>query len=214
MRAWLLPLALAGVLVLALSAWVAFRPRPEGVRRQRRRATGLTAAPAGASDADRVAWVLGKLTSAPPRRIPRDGVLRDVLGRVAAEDFLAAAGREFRTELTLAEDRLGMTVAQFAAYAAHVRRGRRKPRTGGRKRSPRTTGDVLDRLESPLLALASELGLRRDWDLDQARRHVTKEYLRWNARIHLAAREEERASVQARLEAIGRLREALAPARR
>jgi hypothetical protein len=43
---------------------------------------------------------------------------------------------------------------------------------------------------------------------------VTKEYLRWNARIHLAAREEERASVQARLEAIGRLREALAPARR
>ena len=55
----------------------------------------------------------------------RDGVLRDVLGRVSAEDFLAAAGREFRTELTLAEDRLGMTVAQFAAYAAHVRRGRR-----------------------------------------------------------------------------------------
>ena len=49
MRAWLLPLALAGVLVLALSAWVAFRPRPEGVRRQRRRATGLTAAPAGAT---------------------------------------------------------------------------------------------------------------------------------------------------------------------
>jgi hypothetical protein len=107
-----------------------------------------------------------------------------------------------------------MTVAQFAAYAAHVRRGQRKPKAGGRKRSPRTTGDVLDRLEAPLLALASELGLRRDWDLDQARRHVTKEYLRWNARIHLAAREEERASVQARLEAIGRLREALAPARR
>ncbi len=213
MRAWLIPLALAGVLVLVVSAWLAFRRPPARARRAPRR-TGLTAAPAGSGDADRVAWVLGKLTGAPPRRIPRDGVLRDVLGKVAAEDFLAAAGREFGTELTLEEDRLGMTVAQFAAYAAHVRRGRRKPKAGGRKRSPRTTGDVLDRLDAPLLALASELGLRRDWDLDQARRHVTKEYLRWNARIHLAAREEERASVQARLEAIGRLREALAPARR
>jgi hypothetical protein len=213
MRAWLIPLALAGVLVLVVSAWLAFRRPPARARRAPRRA-GLTAAPAGSGDADRVAWVLGKLTGTPPRQIPRDGVLREALGKVAAEDFLAAAGREFGTELTLEEDRLGMTVAQFAAYAAHVRRGRRKPRAGGRKRSPRTTGDALDRLDAPLLALASELGLRRDWDLDQARRHVTKEYLRWNARIHLAAREEERASVQARLEAIGRLREALAPARR
>ena len=213
MRDWLIPLALAGVLVLVVSAWLAFRRPPARARRAPRR-PGVTAAPAGSSDADRVAWVLGKLTGAPPRRIPRDGVLRDVLGKVAAEDFLAAAGREFGTELTLEEDRLGMTVAQFAAYAAHVRRGRRKPKAGGRKRSPRTTGDVLDRLDAPLLALASELGLRRDWDLDQARRHVTKEYLRWNARIHLAAREEERAAVQARLEQIGRLREALAPGKR
>ena len=77
-----------------------------------------------------------------------------------------------------------------------------------------TTGDALDRLDAPLLALASELGLRREWDLDQGRRQVTKEYLRWNARIHLADREEERAAVQARLEQIGRLREALAPGRR
>ena len=213
MRDWLIPLALAGVLVLVVSAWLAFRRPPARARRAPRR-PGVTAAPAGSSDADRVAWVLGKLTGAPPRRIPRDGVLRDVLGKVAAEDFLAAAGREFGTELTLEEDRLGMTVAQFAAYAAHVRRGRRKPKAGGRKRSPRTTGDVLNRLDAPLLALASELGLRRDWDLDQARRHVTKEYLRWNARIHLAAREADRASVQARLEAIGRLREALAPGKR
>ena len=213
MRDWLIPLALAGVLVLVVSAWLAFRRPPARARRAPRR-PGVTAAPAGSSDADRVAWVLGKLTGAPPRRIPRDGVLRDVLGKVAAEDFLAAAGREFGTELTLEEDRLGMTVAQFAAYAAHVRRGRRKPKAGGRKRSPRTTGDVLDRLDAPLLALASELGLRRDWDVDQARRHVTKEYLRWNARIHLAAREEERVAVQARLEQIGRLREALAPGKR
>lgn len=214
MRDWLLPLALAAVLVLVVSAWLAFRRPAAPARRPRRRMGGVTAAPTGASDAERVAWVLGKLTATPPRRVPRDGVLREVLGKVPAEDFLAAIGREFGTALTLEEDRLGMTVAQFATYAAHVRRGRRKPPAAGRKRSPRTTGDVLDRLEAPLLALASELGLRRDWDLDQARRHVTKEYLRWNARIHLAAREEERASVQARLEAIGRLREALAPARR
>ena len=214
MRDWLLPLALAGVLVLVVSAWLAFRRPAPPARRPRRRTGGVTAAPTGASDAERVAWVLGKLTATPPRRVPRDGVLREVLGKVPAEDFLAAIGREFRTALTLEEDRLGMTVAQFAAYAAHVRRGRRKPKAGGRKRSPRTTGDVLDRLDAPLLALASELGLRRDWDLDQARRHVTKEYLRWNARIHLAAREEERVAVQSRLEQIGRLREALAPGKR
>ena len=92
MRDWLIPLALAGVLVLVVSAWLAFRRPPVPARRAMRR-TGLTAAPAGSSDADRVAWVLGKLTGTPPRRIPRDGVLRDVLGRVTAEDFLAAAGR-------------------------------------------------------------------------------------------------------------------------
>jgi hypothetical protein len=122
-------------------------------------------------------------------------------------------GREFGLELTLAEAGLGMTVAQFAAYVAHVRRGRRKA-AGGRKRAPRTTGDVLDGLTPATLALASELGLRREWELEPARRHLTKEYLRWNARIHLATREEERAAVQARLEQIGRLREALTPARR
>lgn len=214
MRAWLFPLALAGVLALALSAWLAFRRPPRPARRARRRPDGVAAAPAGLGDADRVAWVLGKLTGTPPRRIPRDGVLRATLGKVAPEEFLTAVGREFGTTLTLEEDRLGMTVAQFATYAGHVRRGQRKPRAAGRKRSPRTTGDALDRLDAPLLALASELGLRREWDLDQGRRQVTKEYLRWNARIHLADREEERAAVQARLEQIGRLREALAPGRR
>jgi hypothetical protein len=68
-------------------------------------------------------------------------------------------------------------------------------------------------LPPPLLALASELGLRSEWELARAREHLTKEYLRQNARIHLAAREEERDAVQAKLEAIGRLRKALAAGR-
>jgi hypothetical protein len=68
-------------------------------------------------------------------------------------------------------------------------------------------------LPPPLLALAAELGLRAEWELAKARDHLTREYVRQNARIHLAAKAEERDAVQARLEDIGRLRRALAPAR-
>jgi len=214
MGPWFLPVAAVGLLALLGAAWGAFRRAPSAVRRPTRRKAGVPAARRGAGDAERVAWVLGKLTRVPPRRIDGEATLRDTLGRVAPATFLAAAGKEFRLELTLEADGLGMTVAQFAAYVAHVRRGRRQAAAGGRKRAPRTTGDVLDRLEPAALALASELGLRREWELEPARRHLTKEYLRWNARIHLATREEERAAVQARLEQIGRLREALTPARR
>jgi hypothetical protein len=214
MGAWLLPVGAVGLLALLGVAWWAFRRPAAAPARRARRTNTLPAAPAGARDVDRVAWVVGKLTRVAPRKVDLAAPLRTALGRTSPATFLAAAGREFRLELTLPADGLGLTVAQFAAYVAHVRRGRRPPPTGGRKRAPRTTGDVLDRLEPAALALATELGLRRDWELEPARRHLTKEYLRWNARIHLATREEDRTAVQARLEQIGRLREALTPARR
>ena len=213
MGAWLLPVGAVGLLALLGAAWWAFRRPAAAPARRSRRTTKLPAAPTGARDVARVAWVVGKLTRVPPRKVDPAATLRDALGRTSPAVFLAATGREFGLELTLAPDGLGMTLAQFAAYVAHVRRGRR-PAAGGRKRAPRTTGEVLDRLEPAALALASELGLRRDWELEPARRHLTKEYLRWNARIHLATREEDRTAVQARLEQIGRLREALTPARR
>lgn len=214
MDTWFLPTAATGLLLLLGAAWWAFGRSPATPRRRPRRRAAIPSAPTGAREVERVAWVLGKLTRVPPRKIAAEATLRETLGRTAPATFLTAVGREFGLELTLTEAGLGMTVAQFAAYVAHVRRGQRKAAAGGRKRAPRTTGDVLDGLTPATLALASELGLRREWELEPARRHLTKEYLRWNARIHLATREEERAAVQARLEQIGRLREALTPARR
>ena len=53
--------------------------------------------------------------------------------------------------------------------------------------------------------------MRPEWEIEKALAHLTKEYLRQNARIHLAAREADRDAVQARLERIGRLRDALRP---
>ena len=58
---------------------------------------------------------------------------------------------------------------------------------------------------------ATELGVKPEWEIEKALAHLTKEYLRQNARIHLAARAADRDAVQVRLEQIGRLREALRP---
>ena len=200
--------------VLAGGLWAGLRGEPKrkrstAPRRRLRKAEQIPASRTGSSDAERVSWVIGKMTATPPRKIPADGVLRELIARVDRDEFTAAIGREFRTEVTLSADSLGMTVAQFAHYVRHLRRGQSPAQPKGRKRSPKVAGDVLRDLPPPLLALASELGVRGEWDLEKSRLHVTKEYMRWNARIHLAGKESERTSVQERLEQIGRLREAL-----
>lgn len=198
--------------VLAGGLWAGLRRKPRRApapHRRLRKAAQIPASRAGSSDTERVMWVIGKMTATPPRKVPADGVLRDLIAKVDRDEFAAAIGREFRTEVTLGADNLGMTVAQFAHYARHLRRGQSPAQPRGRKRSPKVAGDVLRDLPPPLLALASELGVRGEWDLEKSRLHLTKEYMRWNARIHLAGKESERAAVQARLEQIGRLREAL-----
>lgn len=199
--------------VLAGGLWAGLR-RPSGSHRTRRRrirkARQIPASPAGSTDIGRIAWVIGKMTATPPRKIPPDGILRELIAKADQIEFTAAIGREFRAEVSLGEDNLGMTVAQFAHYARHLRRGRSPAQPRGRKRSPKLAADILRDLPAPLLALASELGVRGEWDLEKSRLHLTKEHMRWNARIHLARKEAERRVVQERLEQIGRLREALA----
>ena len=124
-------------------------------------------------------------------------------------EFATAVGDACRTAVTIDEAALRMNLKQFAQYLRHLRRAEQEPK--GRKRSPKVAGDRMASWEPPLLALATELGVKPEWEIEKALAHLTKEYLRQNARIHLAARAADRDAVQARLEQIGRLRDALRP---
>lgn len=212
-------LAVFGACILGGAAWVLWVRRPAKNKPKKRparakKAEQVSASREGSSDVERIAWVIGKMTGTPPRKIPASRALGELLAQVDRVEFARAVGQEFKTTVELDETNLGMTVGQFAHYARHLKRGQKNEKPKGRKRSPRVAGDIMLEFPPALLALASELGVRREWDLDKARLHVTKEYMRWNARIHLASKEAERTTVQARLEQIGQLREALAPVRR
>lgn len=207
------PLVVAAVLVPCAGA-AAFlllrRRRPARRAVPARRGTPL--APAGAEDAARAAWTVAKLAGVPPRQVPADRPVGGLLGPAARRRLPAALAREFGVEPPDAGALPGLSPAQLGRLMRQLlRRARRKPRAP--RRRPATAGDAMASLPPPLLALAAELGLRAEWELAKARDHLTREYVRQNARIHLAAKAEERDAVQARLEDIGRLRRALAPAR-
>ncbi len=203
-----------GVLgIVAAMAWLYFRRpttrRPAPRRRKATRADQIPTAPSGSTDLERLAWIVGKMTGIPPRQVPLDAPLAEVLAKVAPSEFAAAVGSACRTTVSIDEAALRMNLKQFAQYLRHLRRAEQEPK--GRKRSPKVAGDRMVGWEPPLLALATELGVKPEWEIEKALAHLTKEYLRQNARIHLAARAADRDAVQARLEQIGRLREALRP---
>ncbi|MGA0133718.1 MAG: hypothetical protein ACO3ND_05130 [Opitutales bacterium] len=209
------PLVIAAVLLpcAAAAAWLLIRGRAvrRAAPRPRRRAATAPSAPAGSDDMTRAAWTVGKLAGLPPRKVPSDRPVGALLGKAARRRLGPALEREFGVAPPDVEALLGLTPPQLGRLMRQLlRRGRAKPR--GRRR-PSSAGDVMADLPAPLVALASELGLRAEWDIARARDHLTREYLRQNARIHLAAKAEERDAVQARLEEIGRLRRALATGR-
>ncbi len=207
--------AAMGVLgIVAAMGWLYFRRpatrRPAPRRRKAARAAQVPAAPGGSTDVERLAWIVGKMTGTPPRRVPLDAPLEVLLAKVDPAEFAAAVAAACRTPVTLDAAARRMHLKQFAQYLRHLRRAGPEPK--GRKRSPKVAGDRMAGWEPPLLALAAELGVKPEWELEKALAHLTKEYLRQNARIHLAVRAADRDAVQARLEEIGRLREALRPA--
>jgi hypothetical protein len=183
--------------------------RPAPRRRKASRADQVPAAPSGSTDVERLAWIVGKMTGTPPRQVPLDVPLTTLLAKVDPAEFAAAVTAACRTTVSIDEAALRMNLKQFAQYLRHLRRAEQEPK--GRKRSPKDAGDRMAGWEPPLLALATELGVKPEWEIEKALAHLTKEYLRQNARIHLAARAADRDAVQARLEQIGRLREALRP---
>lgn len=204
----------AGALgLVAAMGWLYFRRpttrRPAPRRRRAIRADQVPSAPSGSTDVERLAWIVGKMTGTPPRQVPLDVPLTTLLAKVDPAEFAAAVTAACRTPVTLDDAAQRMHLKQFAQYLRHLRRAEQEPK--GRKRAPKVAGDRMAGWEPPLLALATELGVKPEWEIDKALAHLTKEYLRQNARIHLAARAADRDAVQARLEQIGRLREALRP---
>jgi hypothetical protein len=197
----------AAILWLFLRRPTTRRPAPR--RRKASRADQVPAAPSGSTDVERLAWIVGKMTGTPPRQVPLDVPLATLLAKVDPSEFAAAVTSACRTPVTLDDAAQRMHLKQFAQYLRHLRRAEHEPK--GRKRAPKVAGDRMAGWEPPLLALATELGVKPEWEIDKALAHLTKEYLRQNARIHLAARAADRDAVQARLEQIGRLREALRP---
>lgn len=204
-----------GVLGLAAAlAWGFLKgpaKRRPAARRKRKatRADQVPAAPKGSSDLERLAWVVGKMTATPPRAVPLDIPLSELLTKTKPVEFAAAVSAACAATVTVDEAALRMNLKQFAQFLRALRRADAKPK--GRKRSPKVAGDRMADWEPPQLALAAELGVKPEWEIEKALAHLTKEYLRQNARIHLAARAADRDAVQARLEQIGRLRDALRP---
>ncbi len=168
-------------------------------------------APKGGDDGERAAWTLAKLAGVPPKKAAEGRTVEALLGAAARKRLPEALEREFGVRPPDAEALLGLDAARLGRLMRQLKRGK-KARPAGRRRIT-TAGDAFAGLTPPLLALASELGLRAEWELPRAHEHLTKEYLRQNARIHLAAKAEDRDAVQARLEEIGRLRRALAAGR-
>jgi hypothetical protein len=207
---------LLGALGLAAAlAWGFFRSpakRRPAPRRKRKatRADQVPAAPKGSSDLERLAWIVGKMTATPPRRVATDVPLAELLAKAKPAEFATAVAEACGAPVTADEATLRMNLKQFAQFLRTLRRADAKPM--GRKRSPKVAGDRMADWEPPQLALAAELGVKPEWEIEKALAHLTKEYLRQNARIHLAARAADRDAVQARLEQIGRLRDALRPA--
>jgi hypothetical protein len=201
----------AGTVGTVLWLYVRRRPRrrPAPRRRKAGRADQVPAAPGGSTDLERLAWIVGKMTGTPPRQVPLDAPLDGLLAKVDPAEFAAAVTAACRTPVTLDAAARRMHLKQFAQYLRHLRRADQEPK--GRKRAPKVAGDRMADWEPPLLALATELGVKPEWEIEKALAHLTKEYLRQNARIHLAVRAADRDAVQARLEEIGRLREALRP---
>lgn len=198
--------------IVGTAAWLYLRRptrRSAPRRRKAARADQVPAAPGGSTDLERLAWIVGKMTGTPPRQVPLDVPLETLLAKVAPTEFTAAVATACRTPVMFDEAARRMHLKQFAQYLRHLRRADQEPK--GRKRAPKVAGDRMAGWEPPLLALATELGLKPEWEIDKALAHLTKEYLRQNARIHLAVRAADRDAVQARLEQIGRLREALRP---
>jgi len=206
----------AGALgLVAAGAWLSFRrptkrrPSPRR-RRKATRAAQVPAAPTGSTDLERLAWIAGKMTGTPPRLVPTDVPLAELLNKTDPAEFAAAVAAAFALAASADEATLRMNLRQYAQFLRHLRRAGRPAK--GRKRAPKVAGDRMAAWEPAQLALAAELGVRPEWEIEKALAHLTKEYLRQNARIHLAAREADRDAVQARLERIGRLRDALRPA--
>lgn len=185
--------------------------RRSSARRKRKatRAEQVPAAPKGSSDLERLAWIVGKMTATPPRTVPLDVPLAELLAKTKPAEFATAVSAACGATVTIDEAALRMNLKQFAQFLRVLRRADGKPK--GRKRSPKVAGDRMADWEPPQLALATELGVKPEWEIEKALAHLTKEYLRQNARIHLAARAADRDAVQARLEQIGRLRDALRP---
>ena len=216
MNSWaVIFLALGAVGLMGALAWGFYRPaqRRDSPPRRRKaaRASQVSTAPAGSSELTKLAWIVGKMTGVPPRKVSLAEPLATLLAKVDHDEFMVAVNAACRNKAKLDDASRGMTLKQFAQFLRHLRRAAQAPK--GRKRSPKIVGDLMAHWESSLLALATELGLRPEWELEKARAHLTKEYLRQNARIHLATREADRTAVQNRLELIGRLREALSPRR-
>jgi hypothetical protein len=97
-----------GVLgIVAAMAWLYFRRpstrRPAPRRRKATRADQVPAAPSGSTDLERIAWIVGKMTGTPPRQVPLDTPLAEVLAKVAPAEFAAAVGRTCRTTVTIDE---------------------------------------------------------------------------------------------------------------
>ncbi len=204
-------LALGALGLIGALAWGFFRSPSRRTtpprRRKAARASQVSTAPAGSSELTKLAWIVGKMTGVPPRKVSLDEPLATLLAKVDHAEFMVAVNAACRSNAKLDDAGRSMTLKQFAQFLRHLRRAEQAPK--GRKRSPKIVGDLMANWEPPLLALAAELGLRPEWELEKARAHLTKEYLRQNARIHLATREADRTAVQNRLECIGRLREAL-----
>jgi len=196
----------------AAAAWLLLRgKRTRPAPRRRARSHTAPLAPKGSDDGERAAWTLAKLAGVPPKKAAEGRTVEALLGTAARKRLPDALEREFGVRPPDVDALLGLDAARLGRLMRQLKRGS-KARPAGRRRVT-TAGEAIADLPPPLLALASELGLRAEWELPKAREHLTKEYLRQNARIHLAAKAEDRDAVQARLEEIGRLRRALAAGR-
>ena len=113
-------LAMGALGIVAAMLWLYFRRpsarRPAPRRRKATRADQIPTAPSGSTDLERLAWIAGKMTGIPPRQVPLDAPLAEVLAKVTPTEFAAAVGSACRTVVIIDEAALRMNLKQFAQY--------------------------------------------------------------------------------------------------